>query len=215
MFKNGTMARLLEENPDLNYLLVHNADTLGASLDPVLLGMHILSKKAITFEVTPRRFEDKGGGLTLVNGRPQLMEALALPREEDEFKLSFYNTLTNWIDLDKVLRIFGLTRDDLLAGAKDPKAAEKVGERVRAVAERMPTYVTIKEVKLLWGAGQEDIFPIAQFEKLWGDMSRLEDVEVHYIAVDRRRGQQLKDPAQLDKWVADGSCAGIEALADF
>ena len=46
-------------------------------------------------------------------------------------------------------------------------------------------------------------------------MSRLEDVKVNYIAVNRRRGQQLKDPAQLDRWVRDGSCAGIEALAEF
>ncbi|MFH2001030.1 MAG: hypothetical protein ABIK28_15215, partial [Planctomycetota bacterium] len=67
----------------------------------------------------------------------------------------------------------------------------------------------------LWGAGQEDIFPVSQFEKLWGDMSRLEEMAMHYIAVPRRRGQQLKDPAQLDRWVRDGSCRAIEASSDF
>ncbi|MHC4943772.1 MAG: UTP--glucose-1-phosphate uridylyltransferase [Planctomycetota bacterium] len=215
MFKNGVLARLLEENPELRYLLVHNTDTLGAGLDPLLLGMHMASKKVLTFEVTPRRFEDKGGGLALVDGKPQLMEALALPREEDEFKLSFYNTLTNWIDLEGLLGLFGLERKELLEAEKSKSAAKRVTEAVRRVEERMPTYVTIKEVKLIWGAGQEDIFPVAQFEKLWGDMSRLYDASVHYLGVNRQRGQQLKDPAQLDRWVRDGSCAAVEAVADF
>ena len=37
----------------------------------------------------------------------------------------------------------------------------------------MPTYITLKDVKKRWGKGQEDVFPVAQFEKLWGDMTAL------------------------------------------
>jgi len=33
---------------------------------------------------------------------------------------------------------------------------------------RMPTYIILKDVKKRWGKGQEDIFPVTQFEKLWG-----------------------------------------------
>ena len=65
----------------------------------------------------------------------------------------------------------------------------------------MPTYVTIKDVKRRWGHGQEDVFPVAQFEKLWGDLTSLPDLPCAFLAVDRRRGQQLKDAAQLDGWV--------------
>ena len=36
-----------------------------------------------------------------------------MPREEIEFKLSYYNTNTCWIDLDKLLAAFKLTRRDL------------------------------------------------------------------------------------------------------
>jgi len=215
MLRNGALAKLLKENPNLNYILAHNADTLGAYLDPCMLGMHIHSNKVISFEVTPRRFEDKGGGLALVNKHPQLLEALALPGEEDEYKLSYYNTLTSWITLDKLLNRFGLTRKNILDAAHDAGAADLVDRQVSELEQRMPTYIIIKEVKLLWGAGQEDIFPVAQFEKLWGDITRLEDFDVHYIAVNRQRGQQLKDPAQLDRWVADGSCKSIEDLAEF
>ena len=38
-----------------------------------------------------------------------------MPREEDEFTLSYYNSMTTWIDIDKLLGLFGLTRDDILA----------------------------------------------------------------------------------------------------
>ena len=38
LLRNGLLARLLDERPQLQYLMVHNVDTLGADLDPVLLG---------------------------------------------------------------------------------------------------------------------------------------------------------------------------------
>ena len=40
----------------------------------------------------PRRIEDRGGGLARVDGRLRLVEGLALPREEDEFALTYYNS---------------------------------------------------------------------------------------------------------------------------
>jgi hypothetical protein len=33
--------------------------------------------------------------------------------------------------------------------------------------------------------------------------------------VSRPRGQQLKDPAQLDGWLRDGSAAFVERLCDW
>ena len=76
----------------------------------------------------------------------------------------------------------------------------------------MPTYITLKEVKKRWGRGQEDVFPVSQFEKLWGDMTALSDVGCQFLVVPTPRGQQLKDPAQLDGWLRDGSAAYIESL---
>jgi len=43
-------------------------------------------------------------------------------------------------------------------------------------------------------------------------MTALADFSCQYVEVPRRRGQQLKDVAQLDPWVRDGSAAEIEAL---
>jgi hypothetical protein len=139
----------------------------------------------------------------------RLVEGLALPREEIEFELRYYNTLTSWVSIDGLLAAFDLTRDDL---AGDPR---HVAEAVRAMAARVPTYVTIKDVKRRWGHGQEDVFPVAQFEKLWGDLTSLPDLPCAFLAVDRRRGQQLKDPAQLDGWANDGSRDHVRSLCDF
>jgi hypothetical protein len=136
------------------------------------------------------------------------VEGLALPREEDEFKLRFYNTLSTWIDVDRLLAVFGLARSDL-----DDQA--RVAAAVRGLATRMPTYVTLKDVKKRWGHGQEDVFPVAQFEKLWGDMTTLPEVDCRFVVVPRLRGQQLKDIAQLDGWLRDGSAAHVEALGDW
>jgi hypothetical protein len=92
---------------------------------------------------------------------------------------------------------------------------EKVTAAIRYVAAKMPTYITLKDVKKRWGHGQEDIFPVTQFEKLWGDMTTLADVDCRFVVVPRQRGQQLKDPAQLDGWLRDGSAAYVESLCEW
>lgn len=209
LLRNGVLARLLDEHPNLRWLMVHNIDTLGANLDPGMLGLAIGSGATLTYEVVPRRIDDRGGGLARVNGRVRLLEGLAMPREDAEFALSYYNTLTTWVDVDGLLAFLDLTRDDLKANPG------KVSAAVRRLASRVPTYVTIKDVKRRWGHGQEDVFPVAQFEKLWGDLTSLPDLPCAFLAVDRRRGQQLKDPAQLDGWANDGSRDHVRALCDF
>ena len=208
MLRNGTLAALFDERPNLKYLLVHNVDTTGADLDPALLGYHIEEGAAMTTEVIRRHIEDRGGGLASVDGLPRLVEGMALPNEEIESRLSFYNSATYWVDIDRLLAAFGLARTDL-------GNAEKVTAAIRAVAERMPTYITLKDVKKRWGKGQEDVFPVAQFEKLWGDMTALPGWTCRFALVPRSRGQQLKEPAQLDGWLRDGSAAYVESLCGW
>ena len=208
LLRNGTLARLTGANPRLNYLLVHNIDTAGAAIDPALLGYHIAEGAGLTAEVIARHLEDRGGGLARVNGRLRLVEGMALPREEVESQLSYYNSATYWLDVDQLLRVAGLARGDLGDGGK-------VMDATRRLAARMPSYIAIKDVKKRWGKGQEDVFPVAQFEKLWGDMTSLADVACRYVVVPRLRGQQLKEPAQLDAWLRDGSAAEIERLCGW
>ncbi|MEI7954106.1 MAG: UTP--glucose-1-phosphate uridylyltransferase, partial [Verrucomicrobiota bacterium] len=208
LLRNGTLLRLLEQRPQLQHLVMHNIDTVGMTVDPALLGQHIASGAGLTFEVITRRLEDRGGGLARVDGRLRLVEGLAMPREQDEFNLSYYNSNTCWIHIDSFLATFKLSRADL-------NDLEKVNRAIRAVAARMPTYITLKDVKKRWGRGQEDVFPVCQFEKLWVDMSSHQGLATRYIAVPRARGQQLKDQAQLDGWLRDGSAAHLESLCEW
>jgi hypothetical protein len=205
LLRNGTLQRLLEIRPRLSYLMVHNIDTVAADADAAILGYHISSGAALTTEVIARHLEDRGGGLGRVDGRARLIEGLALPGDEMESRLRYYNSATYWIDINRLLAVFGLSREKL-------SDAERVNEAVRAVAARMPTYITLKDVKKRWGKGQEDIYPVAQFEKLWGDMTALAELDCRFVAVSRMRGQQLKEPAQLDAWLRDGSAAYAESL---
>ncbi|MEI8314848.1 MAG: UTP--glucose-1-phosphate uridylyltransferase, partial [Verrucomicrobiota bacterium] len=208
LLRNGVLAKLLTDRPQLRWLMLHNIDTVGADLDAALLGSHIESGAGLSFEVITRRIEDRGGGLARVNGRVRLVEGLAMPREDAEFALRYYSTLTTWIDIDKLLAAFELQRSDLGNEAK-------VAAGIRTLAAKMPTYITLKDVKKRWGQGQEDVFPVAQFEKLWGDMTALPEVGCRFVVVPRLRGQQLKDIAQLDGWLRDGSAAYVESLCEW
>jgi hypothetical protein len=208
MLRSGVLLRLLEERPQLEYLMMHNIDTVGANVDAGLLGFHIDRDAAMTVEVVARQVEDHGGGLARVNGRLRLVEGLALPSEKVEAGLSYYNTNTFWISIDKLLRLFGLSRASL-------RDAEKTAEAVRRLAGRMPSYITLKDVKKRWGKGQEDVFPVAQFEKLFVDMTALDEIECAYAVVARKRGQQLKEPAQLDGWLREGSAKYVAGLGEW
>lgn len=205
---NGTLARLLAEYPNLRHLMVHNVDTMGADVDAALLGLHIDSGSGISFEVIDRNVEDRGGGLARIDGRPQIVEGMVLPDEEIEFQLTYYNSGTAWVDIDHLLSLFHLNRASLADAAL-------VAERVRALTARMPTYVALKDVKKRWGKGQEDIYAVAQFEKLWGDVTGLPEARCQYFEVSRNRGQQLKEPAQIDGWFRDGSAAYVDSLCDW
>ena len=208
MLRNGVLLNLINEYPNLKYFMLHNIDTLGSNIDPAILGYHIKKDKAFTVEVIARCLNDRGGGLARVDGQLRLVEGLTLPDEEIEFRLSYYNSNTTWIDVDKYLKVFSLKRDDL-------SNQKVVDTAIRNLAARLPTYITLKDVKKRWGKGQEDIYPVAQFEKLWGDMTALSELDCQYIEVSRYRGQQLKEPAQLDGWLRDGSAAYVESICDW
>jgi len=206
---NGTLVKMLRDRPQLQTLMLHNIDTIGVDVNANILGKFLESKSTLAYEVIPRRIDGMGGGLCRVNGKPRLVESLALPTDEDELKFSYYNSLTTWIDIDKLLTQFRLSRHDIL------ESTEIIPQAINEYSKRLPTYVTIKDVKKRWGRGQEDVYPVSQYEKLWGDMSAVEGIECTFLVVTRERGQQLKDPAQLDGWSRDGGAAYLESICSW
>ncbi|MEO0478226.1 MAG: UTP--glucose-1-phosphate uridylyltransferase [Planctomycetota bacterium] len=208
MMRNGVLADLCASYPNLRTLCVHHVDSVGVNLQPERLGLHLERGVAASFEVVPRRVHDAGGALARIDGRARLVEGLAMPRDDTEWGLSYYNTGTTWVDIDRLLALFGLDRGDL-------RDRERVDEAIDGVAQRIPTYVTIKTVKRRFGLGQDDAHPVAQFEKLWGDLTSLPEFETDYHLVPRERGEQLKSPAQLDGWLREGNQGFIESLCRF
>ena len=61
LLRNGTLGNLLRRNAKLRYLMVHNIDTLGADVDPQILGYHIEQGAAFRFEVVARNVESRRG----------------------------------------------------------------------------------------------------------------------------------------------------------
>ncbi len=47
LLRNGVLQALLRQRPQLRYLMIHNIDTTGAGVDPVLLGYHIAQNAAM------------------------------------------------------------------------------------------------------------------------------------------------------------------------
>ncbi len=199
---------MLEIRPQLKYAMLHNIDTLGADLDPSWLGRHIENGACLSVEVMERRLEDRGGGLARVSGRPRLVEGLALPREEDEAKLSYYNSLTTFISIDPLLGHFGLTRADLhnQRAVRPRRASPRAALANLHHAER-------SQASLGQRAGRRvSSHPVRE---VVGRHEHAADVSVAFFCVPRARGQQLKDVAQLDGWLRDGSKDYVESLCDF
>jgi hypothetical protein len=45
LLRNGVLRRFAGERPQLRHLMLHNIDTVGADLDPALLGLHHMSRR--------------------------------------------------------------------------------------------------------------------------------------------------------------------------
>ena len=87
---------------------VSNVDNLGARVDPVVLGMHLLSGRPLTCEVA-RKEGDLGGAPVLLDGRLQLLEGPRFPEDFDQDAVPVFNSNTAWFELDALDREYDLT----------------------------------------------------------------------------------------------------------
>jgi len=91
----------------------------------------------VPYGVISRKLDDRGGGLARIDGKVRLVEGLAMPREEDEFRLLYYNSLTTWISKKAVGRHDGVGGCELpVSGGADiaRTAAERSGSTGRLAA---------------------------------------------------------------------------------
>ncbi len=109
---SGLLKRLLDL--EIDYAFVSNADNLGATLDPALLGYMIDRGFDFMLEAADRTPADRKGGhlCRLANGRLALREsAQCHPEGVDAFqdvnRYRYFNTNNLWLHLPSVARLLG------------------------------------------------------------------------------------------------------------
>lgn len=90
------------------HLFVTNVDNVGATIDPVLVGLHIDRARPMTVEVVRKNPGDKGGAPARVAGRLRLVESFLFPEGFDESTISVFNTNSIWLDAAAIDRDFTL-----------------------------------------------------------------------------------------------------------
>jgi UTP--glucose-1-phosphate uridylyltransferase len=95
--RSGVLGHLSQRGIDT--ILFSNVDNLGATLDPVPLGHHLLSGAAMTIEVTEKRQNpdgkwDKGGAPARVGGFTQIVEGFRFPPGFPQERLPDFSTNT-------------------------------------------------------------------------------------------------------------------------
>jgi len=103
---SGTLAGLCARGVD--FVCVSNVDNLGARLDPVVIGSHLLGEAAMSIEVAVKE-GDMGGAPARVDGRLTLLETPRFPGGFDHDRISVFNTNSATIDLAVFERSYDLT----------------------------------------------------------------------------------------------------------
>lgn len=84
----------LADNPNVKHCVIVNCDNVMASLDPHVLGHHVLSKQPVTVELVEREKGDAGGIPVWHENRVQVAELFRLPDGfADEAKYHNTNTM--------------------------------------------------------------------------------------------------------------------------
>lgn len=86
----------------VEHVAIANVDNLGARLDPVVIGAHLLAGRPFTVEVTAKD-GDTGGAPARVDGRVRLIEGPCFPATFDQESIPVCNTNTALVSLDAIL----------------------------------------------------------------------------------------------------------------
>jgi UTP--glucose-1-phosphate uridylyltransferase len=104
--RSGTLDRFRAQG--IRLVMVSNVDNLGARVDPVVVGAHVLSDRPLTCEVAVKE-GDLGGAPVRVDGKLQLVEGPRFPPGFDQELVPVFNTNTAVVDLDALDRDYDLT----------------------------------------------------------------------------------------------------------
>lgn len=95
--------------PNVEYMFFTNIDNVGATIDPYILGHHIMSGTQRTVELATKEAGDQGGAPYYVDGELMIVEQMKLPKGFDQSKMPWFNTNSFWFSLSSLLSF----REDL------------------------------------------------------------------------------------------------------
>jgi UTP--glucose-1-phosphate uridylyltransferase len=95
--RSGTLEALRARG--VRVVTISNVDNLGARVDPVVVGAHVLGGTPLTCEVA-RKEGDMGGAPVRVDGKLRLVEGPCFPDSFDQELTPVFNTNTALIDID-------------------------------------------------------------------------------------------------------------------
>ena len=98
----------LLRNRGVRVVTVSNVDNLGARVDPVIVGLHLLADRPLTLEVA-RKEGDLGGAPVRVDGVLQILEGPRFPPSFDQELVPVFNTNTGLFAIDALDREYELT----------------------------------------------------------------------------------------------------------
>lgn len=90
-------------------LLMSNVDNMVATLDPAIIGAHLIKNRAVTVEVVSAEGGDTGGAPARVDGALQIVEGFRFPPEFPAHTLPAFNTNTFVLDAEALDRDFPFT----------------------------------------------------------------------------------------------------------
>jgi len=104
--RSGTLERLRAQG--VRHVVVSNVDNLGARVDPVVFGTHLLEGRPLTAEQAVKA-GDLGGAPARVDGELQVLEGPRFPPDFDHERIPVFNVNTLWVDLDALEPEYELT----------------------------------------------------------------------------------------------------------
>jgi UTP--glucose-1-phosphate uridylyltransferase len=104
---SGLVLKLRERG--IRTVQLSNVDNLGARVDPVVIGVHLLGGWAMTVEVTAKEPGDKGGSPARVDGRVVVVEGFRYPHDFDQDRIPVFNTNSFVFDLDALDKVYPLS----------------------------------------------------------------------------------------------------------
>lgn len=168
--RSGLLERFVAEGG--RYVMVANLDNLGATMDPVLIGMHASHGQPVTCEVVDKVGSDRGGIPVRLDGRPVVLEEFRLPAGFDPASVRVFNTNTFHFDARALL---GLTIDWTYFVVKkevDRRPAIQFERLIGEVTSALPT----RYVKVPRSGASSRFLPAKDFEELAERRADLEAV---------------------------------------